>query len=205
MRHQEEQDKLLQAIRAEAALERDAILAKAQLQIDEIEAQTRDETEQIHAQIEAKVRQSLQLERDRLAGQSQAACRLTLQASRMRWIEKAFDEARQTILAMSESPQYPGILGALIVEALDVVGHDGQVSVAASEVKSCRTWLGRQGVSCDLQGIESGPGTVLAATTDGTRRVDNSLMTRLSRVESLCRHQVAAILFEDVPASREES
>ena len=197
MGHLQEQDKLLRAIREQAALDREAILADARLRVDEIETRTGEETAQIHARIEAEARQSLLEERDRLAGESQAATRLDRQTSRTQFLGQAFDEARQALKTLVKSSEYPEIIGALIAETLDTLGPDAQVSVAASDVTLCRTWLGQRGLQCSLKGIEADRGTVQAITPDGTRQVDNSLMARLSRVESLCGHEVAAILFEE--------
>ena len=202
MGHQEEHDKLLQTVREQAALDRDKILEQAQAQIRVIEAQTRDEGEQIQRQIQAEAQQAIVLEKDRLSGQAKAAFRLARQASRVRRVKQAFGQAGKALAALPQSPEYGDILGALIVEALDILGAEAQIKVAASEEALCRAWIRSQGLKCALQAIEAEPGTVLAITLDGTREVDNSLATRLSRAESLCSHEVASILFQEASVKR---
>ena len=202
MGHQEEHDKLLQTVRAQAALDRDKVLAKAKDQICVIEAQTRDGIEQIQRQIQAEAQQAIGLEKDRLSGQANVAFRLARQASRVRLVKEVFAQAGKALAALPQSPKYRDILGALIVEALDIVGPEAQIKVAASEETLCRAWMRSQGLRCALQAIEAEPGTVLVISPDGTREVDNSLATRLSRAESLCCHEVAAILFEEASVKR---
>jgi vacuolar-type H+-ATPase subunit E/Vma4 len=202
MGHQEEHDKLLQTVREQATLDRDKVLAQAQDQVRIIEAQTRDEIEQIERQIQAEAQRAIALERDRLSGQAKVAFRLARQASRVRLIKQAFAQAGNTLAALPQSPKYRDILGALIAEALDIVGPEAEIKVAASEETLCRAWIRSQGLRCSLQAVEAEPGTVLVISPDGTREVDNSLATRLSRAESLCSHEVAAILFEEASVKR---
>ncbi len=202
MGHQEEHDKLLQTVRERATLDRDAVLAQAKDQIRVIEAQTREDIAQIQRQIQAEAQQAIGLEKDRLSGQAKVAFRLARQASRVRLVKQAFAQAGKALAALPQSPEYRDILGALIAEALDIAGPEAQIKVAASEETLCRAWTRSHGLPCALQAIEAEPGTVLAMTPDGTREVDNSLATRLSRAESLCGHQVAAILFEEASVRR---
>lgn len=195
-------DKLLQAVSQQAALDREKVLAEAKESVRQIEAQTRVEIEQIQSNIQAEAQREIRLEKDRLLGRSQMAFRLTRQSARVRLLKQAFAQAKKAVAALPKSPQYRDILGALMTEALAITGPDSRITVSVSEEKLCRAWLGQQKLSCQIQAIDAEPGTVLAVSAQGDRRVDNSLVTRLARVESLCQQDIAVVLFQDDAESR---
>ena len=202
MGHNDNYDKLLQAVSQQAALDREKVLSEAQEKVRQIEAQTQAEIEQIQGRIEAESQREIRLEKDRALGRSRMAFRLARQSVRVRLLKQAFDQARAEMDRLPQSPQYGDILGALIAEALTTVGPESLIKVAACDEKLCRAWIGRHKLSCTIQTIQAEPGTVLAFAANGDRQVDNSLSTRLSRVESLCQQDVAAVLFQDVAEDR---
>jgi vacuolar-type H+-ATPase subunit E/Vma4 len=202
MGHDDNYDKLLQSVSKQATLDREKVLAEAKETVRQIEAQTQAEIGQIRNEIEAEAQREIRLEKDRLLGQSQMAFRLARQSSRVRLLRQAFAQAKKDVAALPQSPQYPAILGALIAEALAITGPDSLIKVAASEEKLCRAWIGQQKLSCQMQAIQAESGTVLAFAAQGDRQADNSLATRLARVESLCQQDVAVILFQDDAENR---
>ena len=197
MGHDENYDKLLQAVSQQAARDRDKVLAEAKEGVRQLKAQTQVEIEQIQDKIQAEAQQEIRLEKDRLLGRSQMACRLARQGVRVRLLKQAFALAQKEVAALAQSPQYRDILGALMAEALAVVGPDSLIKVAVSDEKVCREWIRKQKLTCEMQAIDAEPGTVLAFAAHGDQQVDNSLATRLARVESLCPQDVAVILFQD--------
>jgi len=202
MGHDENYDKLLQAVSQQAALDRDKVLAEAKESVRQLKAQTQVEIEQIQNKIQAEAQREIRLEEDRVLGRSQMACRLARQGVRVRLLKQAFALAQKEVAAFPSSPQYRDILGALMAEALAVVGPDSLVKVAVSDEKLCREWIRQQKLTCTMQAIEAESGTVLAFAAHGDQQVDNSLATRLARVESLCQQDVAVILFQDDAKNR---
>ncbi len=202
MEQDDNYNRLLQAVSKKAALDRETILAEAKAQVKEIEAQTRDELDQIQGQIRAEADRAILLEKDRLLGQSQMASRLVRQSARVRLLERAFAEAHKAMAALPKSPAYSDILGGLIAETLAFVGPDATIKVAASEETLCREWINKHKLTCQLDGINAEPGTVVALAKEGDREMDNSLATRLARVESLYQQDVAVTLFQEETKDR---
>ena len=191
------EDKLLLAMDQQAARDREAILRDAQTLVREIEAQNQAAIERVQARIRIEADRTLRLERERLEGQSLVEFRRARQDIQTRLLQQVFRQARRELTALSKSPQYRDILAGLIAEALALTGPDAHVEVAAAEEKLCRDVIKQQALACSLQAAQVEPGTVRVVAADGARRVDNSLQTRLDRVESLCRHEVAALLFQE--------
>ena len=202
MGHDDNYDKLLQAVNQQATLDREKVLAEAKETVRQIEAQTQAEIGQIQNEIQAEAQREIGLEKDRLLGRSQMAFRLTRQSARVRLLKQAFALAQKAVAALPKSPQYRDILGALMAEALAVAGSDSLIKVAVSDEKLCREWILQQKLTCMMQAIEADSGTVLAFAAHGDQQVDNSLATRLARVESLCQQDVAVILFQDDAKTR---
>ena len=202
MGHDDNYDKLLQAVNQQATLDREKVLAEAKETVRQIEAQTQAEIGQIQNEIQAEAQREIGLEKDRLSGRSQMAFRLTRQSARVRLLKQAFALAQKEVAALPKLPQYRDILGALMAEALAVAGPDSLIKVAVSDEKLCREWIRQQKLNCTMQAIEADSGTVLAFAAHGDQQVDNSLATRLARVESLCQQDVAVILFQDDAKNR---
>ena len=95
MGHDENYDKLLQAVSQQAALDRDKVLAEAKESVRQLKAQTQVEIEQIQNKIQAEAQREIRLEEDRLLGRSQMACRLARQSVRVRLLKQAFALAQK--------------------------------------------------------------------------------------------------------------
>lgn len=193
-RRDAEAEALLEEIDREAEEEKKKIIREA-----------RDKAAQILAAAEVRIRSATEdasrrteklarVDEERLLGQA----RMEVQAHRMRGMHRAyqrvFEIARQRIDALIRSPRYPDAVKALIREALAAVPQAAMISVASEDREMCRDILRALGKSCQVTGLDAGPGTVVVSTADGKIRVDNSLAARLASAETQLETRIARCL-----------
>lgn len=186
---------LLAMMRQQAEVEKDDILAQAQAEAEQVDARAESE---IQAFTAASLRQSeIQLghESDRILGQMQMENRSEVSAAKNRLLKQAFEQARPEVCASHNSTQYRSLLEILIEQAIAFVGQGGHVTVAEQDLGLCEAIIAEKKFGCSVGTRTGHPGTVIATSKDGRRRVDNSLETRLARVEQLMKQDIAQMLF----------
>jgi vacuolar-type H+-ATPase subunit E/Vma4 len=163
----------------QADRQRNAILKQAQEKVETLQSQA-----VTSAQLEA---QTLKLER-----------RETLLA-------RVMSEARRRLAGVTEWPEYSSVVRHLIREGVEVLGAeslviqadettrrmlDDHVLAALQEDLAVQLELGAP--------LERGTGVVIV-TADGHRRYDNTLETRLARMQAALRTPVYHILMGETP------
>jgi len=191
----ETSEALFTAVRHQAEAEKQEIFAKARQEADRVQAQADAEIARLKAEAVSRTNKELLLETDRLLGRARMDKGLSLLRAKRELLQEVFDQARREIQALPHGDVYQGILQTLIAEAIAVAGDDAEVTIAESEKDLCMTVVAKLGSACSLKPSDHRPGTVIAISTDGHRRVDNSLHTRLRKAEMLRRHEIAALLF----------
>lgn len=194
---------LLLAMSRQAEDEKTRVLAQAEKQVADIRLQGQAEAEAIRAEAGREVKRQVRIHSERILGEIEAQERDELLELKRQLLDATFQTAKAKQQEMMAGDGYARCIARLIEEAVATVGDNVRVSVAASDQLICRDVLERMDVTGCVE-IADEPGTVIVASMQGRKRVDNSLSTRLVRAKSLMQAQVAGVLF-DTSGSEGES
>jgi len=192
---EEEARVLLDDIRTQAEAEREAILAEGRAQAAAVRERARAEIHGLEEEARRQLERRLGVDRDRLLGESRLEARSGLLAVRREWIRRAFELAERRLFERCSSPGYEALLAALLREAAEALGGEGELRVAAQDLTLARELAGRLGLPQVVRAEGDRPGTAVAVARD--RRVDNSLATRLQEAARSMEREVARLLFAD--------
>jgi len=169
----------------------------------EIERTQRDVRVRIKAE-EERILQRAEKDAQSIRSHSLAAAQLDAQNTKLRrrelLLQSTFDKARERLTSVPQRPDYQQILRLLVTEAIHHVGADDVTIRADRSTVDCLshellTELEQElGVKLAVgQPLERGAG-VIVETPDGHRRYDNTLDTRLDRMQNGLRTLVYRIL-----------
>jgi len=188
-----------------------AILTEARDEAEQMQAEAKEKADAIRkrAQEQAEYERRMILDRanqdaERLRGQSMATAQLkgrsTQLENREKILDGVFEEVKKQLDAVKKRPDYDAIAALLLREALtqlrvnkaDVRADEstqkalnkGALDEISKELKGEFTLVG---------GIEEGTGVVVDAA-DGKIHYDNTLETRLSRLQNTLRSSVYKVL-----------
>jgi vacuolar-type H+-ATPase subunit E/Vma4 len=188
-----------------------AILTEAQDEAEQIKAEAKEKAESIRrrAQEQAEQERNAILERaradaERLRGQAVATAQLKARSlqltNREQLLDRVFKAAREKLSEVPNRPDYDQIAASLLREALV------QLRVKKAEIRADHTTKelleksGLDEISKELDGefkitgeLEEGAGIVVEAA-EGKLHYDNTLETRLNRLEGPLRAAVYKVL-----------
>jgi vacuolar-type H+-ATPase subunit E/Vma4 len=188
-----------------------AILTEAQDEAEQIKAEARTKAEAVRkrAQERAEAERKAILDRaraeaERLHGQSVATAQLRARSQQLthreQLLDRVFQAVRERLSEVQKRPDYDAIASQLLREALV------QLRVNKAEVRADKTTEhalkkgGLRELSKELNGeftsageLEEGTGLIVEAA-DGKLHYDNTLETRLQRLEGTLRAAVYKIL-----------
>lgn len=196
---------LARAILTEAREEADQMKAEAQEKADAIRRRAQEQAEAEKRAILERARQDA----ERLRGQAVATAQLKARsldlANREQLLERVFKTVKEKLPEVQKRPDYDRIAAALLREALV------QLRVNKAQIKADRTTQrilenGALGdISKELNGqfssadaLEEGIGVVVEAG-DGKLHYDNTLETRLDRLQGSLRAPVYKVLIGEKP------
>lgn len=159
------QEALLTSIRQAAQAERDKIEADTQAEIAKIESQADAEVAAIEANARERATHTADFETDRAVAQTEAQTRRALAQKKRQLLDEAFALAQAEL--ESRGQEDATLKQKLLDQALVALGSEAQGSAD----------------------------TATAHSANGRRRIDNSLLTRLERVQSLHSQDIAGLLF----------
>jgi vacuolar-type H+-ATPase subunit E/Vma4 len=188
---------LARAIMVEAREESDQLLAEAKEKADAIRKRAQAEADGERKTILDRAKQDA----DRLRSQASATAQLKSRSSQLEAREKVldgvFEEVRKQLAAARKRPDYSAIVTMLAREALT------QLRVTEAEIRAdeaTQKALKLDEISKELKGkftfgekLEEGTGIVVNAG-DGKIFYDNTLETRLSRLQGTLRSSVYKVL-----------
>jgi V/A-type H+/Na+-transporting ATPase subunit E len=193
-----------------------AILTEARDEAEQVKAQAKEKAEAIRkrAQEQAEQERNAILERaredvERLRGQAIATAQLKARsqqlAKREDLLNRVFKTVREKLSEVQNRPDYDQIAALLLREALV------QLRVNKAQIKADKTTQSilekkaLEEISKELNGeftltgtLEEGTGVVLDAA-DGKLNYDNTLETRLDRLEGTLRASVYRVLIGEKP------
>jgi V/A-type H+-transporting ATPase subunit E len=190
---------LSRAVMTEARAEAEHSLAEARQKADAIRSESQTQAATERARIMANANQ----EAVRLRSQAIAAAQLKARTLQLEQREllliDVFEQALQQLPAVQKNAEYKNISMALLKEALEHLGSDS----ALIQADSCTQELlspvlesisKETGVKLELgQPLRQALGLIVQ-TPDGHRQYDNTLQTRLKRMQDALRNPVYRLL-----------
>lgn len=186
-----------------------AVLAEARDEADQIKAEAGKQAEAIRkrAEAQAEVERKAILERaradaERLRGQVMATAQLKARSEQLthreQLLDNVFKVVKEKLPELQKRPDYDQVSALLVREALTQLRvKKAQVQADAATQKSLGKALDE--LSSELSGeftlsdLEEGTGVVVSAA-DGKLHYDNTLETRLNRLQSTLRSSVYQVL-----------
>ncbi len=201
MRSSEENIELLsRAMISEAKTEAEQITTSAQAKADEIRQHARQQVEAVRAEILERARQ----EADRLRGQVVATTQMKARTMELEHREKlldnVFEAARKELGSIEQWTDYNQIAHKLLQESVQQLGSS-KIQVKSDEkTQLVLDKMGLEKLSKELgveiivgKPLDQGVG-VVSETVDGHLQYDNTLETRLDRLQNGLRSPVYRIL-----------
>ncbi len=191
---------LFQAVMSEAHSEADQILAEARVKADAIRQSAQEQAEAVRKEVLARASLDAERSRRQIIATAQIKARSIQLESREKSLNNVFEAAQQQLSSVQQWSDYDKTAAGLLREALTHVGAS-RVQVYADETTRQHLTLALlEKVSKELnvelrleKPLEHGTG-VIVETEDGRRRYDNTLETRLSRMQDALRSPVYHIL-----------
>ena len=191
---------LSRAILTEARAEAEQIGADANTKADSIRQKAQEQADAAHKEILDRALQEAERIRSQAVSTTQLKARTIELESREKLLDSVFKAARQQLPAIQQRPNYDQIVYSLIQEALNQLNaKEGEIRADPATQKLLTDHISEK-ISADLkvslqigQPLEHGTGVVVN-TSDGHLHYDNTLETRLSRLQNGLRSAVYRIL-----------
>ena len=195
---------LERAILTEARDEADQIKAEAQTKVEAIRKRAQEQ-----AEAERKsILDNAQRDAERLRGQAVATAQLKARsqelAHREQLLDRVFNAAKEKLSDIQKRPDYDQIAASLLREALSQL-RVNKATVRVDEVtrqslkQNTLDEISRElKAEFKLDALEDGTGIVVEAA-DGKLRYDNTLETRLDRLQGTLRSSVYKVLMGEKP------
>ena len=201
----EDIEMLERAILSEARDEADQIKAEAKEKVDVIRKRAQEQAEQERKSILDLASQDTERLRTQASATAQLKARSVQLAHREQLLDRVFKTVKEKLPDVQKRPDYDQIAAMLLREALQ------QLRVNKAEIKAdkmTQNFLEKSAldeISKEIKGqftmadpLEEGVGVVVDAA-DGKIHYDNTLETRLNRLQSTLRASVYKILMGEKP------
>lgn len=193
-------ENLSRAILFEAQADAEQIKAEAGEKADAIRKQAQQRAESVRGEIMERAKQEAERIRSQVIATAQMKARTLQLEHREKLLDKVFDTAKEKLSALQKRPDYDKVAVELLREAIDQLKVDqAEVRVDAVTQKLLNEKaLGD--ISGDLKtkltfgkALDEGTGIVVDAD-NGRLHYDNTLETRLSRLQGALRSSVYHVL-----------
>lgn len=191
---------LSRAILSDVQGDAEQILAEAKTKAEGIKQRAQEEAEAERARILEQASVEAERVRSQVVATSQLKTRTMLLEQREKLLEEVFDTAEQRLSSVLRGSDYRQTAQRLFKEALLQLGSDTAMVRADEETLKTLSTSVIENVSKETQmqiklgdPLEKGLG-VIAETEDGHRQYDNTLETRLKRMQDTLRSSVYRIL-----------
>ena len=193
------------AIMEEAREETRRILADAQAQVQSVHQQAQTEADAERDAILRRAREEARALREHTVAAAQLEAQALKLNRREELLKRVFTNARRQLTSVAQWPGYEQIVRRLIGEAAAKL-HADETLIQADE-RTCRVLSDQMLANLEREldtrmhigePLAHSTGVVLK-TLDGHRRLDNTLETRLDRMQETLRTAVYRILMEETP------
>ena len=188
------------AILSEARAEAEQIGSDASKKVDSIRQRAQEQADAERKEILDRAGQEAERIRSQSVSTTQLKARTMELESREKLLDGVFKAARQQLSTIQQRPDYDQIVYRLIQEALNQLNaKDGEIRADQETQKLLSDHISEK-ISADMkvglkigQPLEHGTGVVIA-TSDDHLHYDNTLETRLNRLQNGLRSAVYRIL-----------
>ncbi|MGD8404673.1 MAG: V-type ATP synthase subunit E family protein [Anaerolineales bacterium] len=191
---------LSRAVLSDAREDAEQALNEAKAKAEEIRQNAREEAEANRSRIMEQAHREAERVRSQAVAVAQLKARTMELEQREKLLEDVFSEAHQKLTAMQRDSDYEQVAERLLRESLKQLNADMARVRADKTTQEIFTTSLLEKVSKDLdvkiqmgETLEQGTGVVVE-TMDGHRQLDNTLETRLTRMEEALRTPVYRIL-----------
>ncbi len=199
----EEIDRLARAILGEAREESEGIRAQAGEKAEAIKHQAQEEATSVRRSILERANQDAERLRGQVVATAQLQARSHQLGSREKLLERVFAEVRKRLDSITKRPDYDAIATQLLREALVELRVDRAEIHADDATRKALMKGGLDELSRELKGqytfgeaLQQGTGIVVTAS-NGKVQYDNTLETRLQRLQGTLRSSVYKVLMGD--------
>jgi V/A-type H+-transporting ATPase subunit E len=192
-----------EAVQGKAQADADRVLAGADAQADDIRRRSRAAAEAEREAILARARNKAERIRDQAVAAARLQGEMRKLAGREQVLAEAFAAARPRLAGVGRRADYDRVLRTLLRDALAALGAEAAVIRADPQARTILAAgpladLSREANVRLTLGPELPHGTgVIVETADGRRRYDNTLETRLERMQDRLRARVFQLLAGD--------
>jgi V/A-type H+/Na+-transporting ATPase subunit E len=191
---------LSRTVQSEARAEAEQILADAKAKAEAIQQRAQGQAAAERTEILERASREAERIRSQAITTTQLKVRTLQLERREKLLDSAFEAVRQQLPAVQQRADYDQIARHLLREALIHLGADTAQIRADEQTLTLLTDQMLAGVSKEL-GVQAQLGTplkqgtgVIVETVDGHRQYDNTLETRLSRLQNVLRSPVYHLL-----------
>ncbi|HEY9526045.1 MAG TPA: V-type ATP synthase subunit E family protein [Anaerolineales bacterium] len=196
---------LERAILTEARDEAEQIKAQAKEKVEAIRKRAQEQAEQESKAVLARAREDTERLRSQAIATAQLKARSLELAKREELLDRVFKTVRERLAEIEKRPDYDQIATLLLREALVQLRVNKAQIKADKTTKAILEKKALKEISKELNGdftftgtLEEGTGVVIEAA-DGKLNYDNTLETRLDRLEGTLRSAVHKVLIGEKP------
>jgi V/A-type H+/Na+-transporting ATPase subunit E len=196
---------LERAILTEARDEAEQIKAQAKEKVEAIRKRAQEQAEQESNAVLARAREDTERLRSQAIATAQLKARSLELAKREELLDRVFKTVRERLAEIEKRPDYDQIATLLLREALVQLRVNKAQIKADKTTKAILEKKALKEISKELNGdftftgtLEEGTGVVIEAA-DGKLNYDNTLETRLDRLEGTLRSAVHKVLIGEKP------
>jgi vacuolar-type H+-ATPase subunit E/Vma4 len=196
----EDIDRLARAILAEAREESEEIRGQARKSAEAIKSRAQEEAAAVRKSILERANQDAERLRGQTMATSQLQARSTQLADREKLLELVFSEVHKRLDVVTKRPDYDAIATRMLREALMELRIDKAEIRADDSTRKALMKGGLDEVAKERKGqytfgapLQEGTGVVVTAP-NGKLQYDNTLETRLSRLQGTLRSSVYKVL-----------
>jgi V/A-type H+/Na+-transporting ATPase subunit E len=191
---------LTRAILKEAEVDASQIREEAKTKADEIRQRAREEAEKVRREILDRAQQEADRSRSQTLASAQLKARTMQLEHREKLLDRVFQAAREKLAEVEKRPDYDQLAAQLLREALVQLRVNKAQIRADQATRALLEKKALNDISSELKGqftladnLEEGTGVVVEAA-DGRLQYDNTLETRLQRLQSILRASVYKVL-----------
>jgi vacuolar-type H+-ATPase subunit E/Vma4 len=196
----ENMEALSRALLAEAKTEAEQILADAKAKADAVRQRTQEQATAERLQLLDRARQEAERNRGQAIATTQLKARTMELEHREKLLDNVFSAARQQLPSVQQWSDYDKIVLSLLREALQQLKASDVLVRADKHTQKYLTDQALKEISKELnvtiklgKPLEQGTG-VIVETSDGHVMYDNTLETRISRLQNTLRSPIYRIL-----------
>lgn len=175
---------LIKSIESAADDKNRDVLFNAEREIEAILREAETESSAIHAQYLEKAKRDLALESNRQKFLAKQEVKRNVSVVRQQLIREAVDKTRQTVAEIRLDSSYPSLYERLMTEVVHALaGEQIILHIDPKDAGLCKKIVQKSGFECEIVEDLTTLGGLFGTSADGKIRADNTLESRLMKVQ----------------------